>query len=195
MITLASGSAIRAAIMRNAGLAFEVERPNVDESIIKTECARDGLTLDDMALRLAESKCLAVARNTPGLVIGSDQILDFDGQAFDKPKSMTEARARFLMMAGKPHDLINGTVIARDGSIIWRNVERSTLYLRPISETELDRYLAEAGEEILASVGAYQIESLGARLFEKLEGDHFAILGLALFPLLDLLRGEGALDF
>lgn len=195
MLILASGSAIRAEILRNAGIPFEIIRPDVDESKIKNQSLKDGLSIDDMAIKLAEAKCLEIARHNPGLVIGSDQILDFEGIAFDKPADMKEARDRFLLMSAKPHDLVNATVLARDGKIIWRNLQRSTLTLRALSEPEIDAYLNAAGEGVLASVGAYQVENLGARLFEKIDGDHTAVLGLSLLPLLEVLRREGLLGF
>jgi septum formation protein len=96
---------------------------------------------------------------------------------------------------GAPHTLINAIAAARDGKIIWRNLDRPALVMRALSEREIDDYLEAAGPEILYSVGAYMVEKLGARLFERIEGDHFAVLGLSLFPLLELLRREGALDF
>ena len=195
IVTLASGSAIRAEILRSAGVPFEVCRPDVDESEIKSQCLKDGLSLDEMAMKLAEAKCMKIAEKIKGLVIGSDQILDFEGTAFDKPASMAEARARFILMAGKAHELVNATTVARDGKVIWRNLQRSSLTLRSLSEPEIDAYLKAVGEQVLASVGAYQIEALGARLFEKIEGDHTAVLGLSLLPLLALLRNEGVLDF
>lgn len=194
-LTLASGSAIRATILRNAGLAFNIVRPGVDEAAIKKACEANGAPLEKTALELARAKCLAVAPERDGLVIGSDQILEFRGAAFDKPASMAKARERLVELAGATHSLINATVLARDGEIIWRHLERPLLTMRPMTETEIDRYLGAAGEDVLASVGGYQLELHGARLFTKIEGDYFAVLGLALFPLLAVLRQEGAIDF
>jgi septum formation protein len=194
-IILASGSAIRADILRGAGISFAITKPDVDEAIIKSEAAEAGKTLEQMAMMLAEAKALDVTNTTDAIVIGADQILEFEGRAFDKPQDMAEARARLIEMAGAAHTLINAVAIARNGRIIWRNLERPRLRLRALSETEIDAYLAAAGPEILTSVGAYQIEDVGARLFETIEGDHFSVLGLCLFPVLDCLRREGALAF
>ena len=194
-VILASGSAIRAQILRNAGVAFEIIKPGVDEDLMKTAAKEEGLGLEEMAMRLAEEKCMAVAAEHNGLVIGSDQILEFEGEAFDKPENIEAARARLLAMQGKKHTLINATAVAKNGEIIWRHLERPALYLRPASEAEIDAYLAEAGPEILHSVAAYLLEKTGSRLFARIEGDYFAILGLALFPLLDLLRAEGVLEY
>ncbi len=194
-ITLASGSSIRAAIMHAARLEFEIIRPNADEDKIKKTAQGEGLDLETTAMRLAEEKCLAVAREKSGLVIGSDQILEFEGNPFDKPRSLDEARARLLMMQGKPHTLINAIAVARDGTIIWRHIDRPKLFMRAMSAGEIDDYLEACEPDILASVGAYQIEQLGSRLFDRIVGDHYAVLGLSLFPLLDLLRRERAIDF
>lgn len=194
-VTLASGSAIRARILSSAGVNFTIVKPDVDEAAIKRDAAAQGLDLDKMALTLAEAKTLRVAKNHTGLVIGSDQILEFENRAYDKPTDMAEARTRLLALQGLEHQLINAVCVACDGKIIWRRISKPRLTMREASPLEIDAYLEEAGPEILSSVGAYQIENLGARLFEKIEGDYFEVLGLALFPLLDVLRSEGALEY
>jgi len=194
-IILASASTIRADILRGAGVPFEIVRPDVDEHIIKKEAFAAGKTLEQAAMMLAEAKCLDVAKSTDALVIGSDQIMEFEGRAYDKPQDMDEARARLIDMQGAAHTLINAIAVARNGSVIWRHVERPSLVLRVLSEAEIEAYLAAAGPEILKSVGAYQIEQLGGRLFDRVDGSHFAILGLSLFPLLECLRREGAVAF
>ncbi|WP_375204709.1 Maf family protein [Hyphococcus sp.] len=194
-IILASGSAIRRAILSSAEIPFEVMKPEVDEDIIKKESAREGLDLEPLAMRLAEAKCMDIAAKTDAIVIGSDQIMEFGGRAYDKPATMAEAKARLMETQGAAHSLINAVAVARNGQIIWRNLDRPTLFMRALTEAEIDAYLDAAGPEILHSVGAYQIEKLGSRLFERIEGDHFAVLGLSLYPLLDLLRQEGAIAF
>ncbi len=192
-IILASGSAIRARILEGAGVPFRAVKPDVDEGAIKR--ANAGIDLEALAMRLAEAKALAADAPPEALVIGSDQILEFEGRAFDKPASMNEARARLLEMAGATHTLINAVAAARGGKIVFRHLDRPKLFVRALVENELDEYLDAAGPDILASVGAYQVESFGARLFEKIEGDYFAVLGLSLFPLLAFLRREGAIGF
>lgn len=194
-IILASGSAIRAAILKGAGLAFEQARPEVDEDALKQANVRAEAGLEETAMTLAEAKALAVRADEDALVIGSDQILEFEGRAHDKPADMAEARARLLALQGAAHTLINAAAVARNGEIVWRHLERPRLFMRKMDAGEIDAYLVAAGEDILASVGAYQVEGLGARLFHRIEGDYFAVLGLSLFPLLDALRREGALDF
>ncbi|MCA8896541.1 MAG: Maf family protein, partial [Amphiplicatus sp.] len=123
-LVLASGSAIRAAILKGAGLDFRVQKPAVDEDEIKREMA--GEDLEEIAMALAVRKALAV--RAPGaLVIGSDQIMEFEGRAFDKPKSMEEARDRLLDMQGKAHTLINAVAVAKDGAVIYRRLDRPKL--------------------------------------------------------------------
>lgn len=194
-IILASGSAIRADILQRAGIDFEVMKPGVDEDVIKRQGAEEAISLENLAMHLAEAKCLNIAEKTDAIVIGSDQIMEFRGRAYDKPCNMTEARTRLLEIQGAPHTLINAIAVARRGEIVWRNIDRPTLVVRPLSESEVDAYLNACEPDILHSVGAYQVEKLGSRLFEKIDGDHFAVLGLSLFPLLTFLRGEGALSF
>ncbi len=194
-IILASGSAIRREILSAAGIAFDVMRPDVDEDFLKKEAAARNLDLEETAMRLAEAKCLAVSDADSDLVIGSDQILEFKGAAFDKPKDMAEARARLAKLSGQKHTLINAVAVARNGEIVWRHIDRPALFMRDLSDEELDAYFETAGDDILSSVGAYQIEKLGSRLFENIDGSHFAVLGLSLFPLLGFLRREGAVAF
>lgn len=194
-IVLASGSAIRAQILRNAGVSFEVMKPDVDESEIKEEGLAEGVDLEMLAMRLAEAKCLEIARKTDAIVISSDQIMEFEGRAYDKPASIAEARARLLEISGAPHTLINAVAVARAGKIVWRNLDRPKLFVRTLSEEDVDAYLEASSRDILKSVGAYQVENLGSRLFDRIEGDYFAVLGLSLFPLLSFLRDEGALEF
>ena len=194
-IILASGSAIRAQILKNAGLDFDIKRPDLDENIIKKQCLSDGIPIPDIAMALAEAKTMEVAKSTDKIVIGSDQILEFEGQLFDKPANMAEAKTRLNDLQGKTHSLINATCAARNGRIIWRNTERPYLTMFPLTPAQLDIYFSNADPSILKSVGAYQIEGLGARLFERIEGDYFAVLGLSLAPLLSFLRQEGAVAF
>ncbi|MEM9496199.1 MAG: nucleoside triphosphate pyrophosphatase [Pseudomonadota bacterium] len=196
-IVLGSGSAIRARILTAAGVPFEQIKPDVDEDATKKSAAVAGMTPEQTAMRLAEEKALNVCASVSPerLVIGSDQILEFEGALFDKPTSMAAARARLLEMAGKTHRLINAVCVARDGAVLWRHIDCPALHMRAMTERDVDAYLDAAGDEILYSVGAYQVEALGARLFEKIDGDYFAVLGLSLYPLIGFLREEGALTF
>lgn len=192
-IVLASGSAIRRQIMEGAGLEFKVIVKPIDEAAIKAAMLAEGSPARNIADALAEAKALRVSRAVPGLVIGADQIMVMDGQLFDKPKDMDEARARLIAMRGRSHQLIGGVVIAQDGAAQWRHASKTTLHMRDFSDDFLDDYLARGGEDLLSAVGAYKFEGLGAQLFSHVEGDFFSILGLSLLPVLDYLRTRGAL--
>ncbi len=187
-LILASASPIRAKILRQAGLAFTVQKTGVDEAAIKTRLA--GQTTDRIAMALAEEKALAI-KDAKALVIGADQILEYRRRPYDKPRSRLEARQRLMTLQGKRHVLVNAMAVTKAGRVVFRNLERPALYFREMSEREIDGYLDAAGEQTLDSVGAYQIEGLGATLVERIRGDYFAVLGLSLFPLLAFLRSEG----
>ncbi|MDZ7629497.1 MAG: Maf family protein [Parvularculaceae bacterium] len=193
-IILASTSAIRRKILDASGLAYTALRPDADEAALKAALVREGIPVEALAVSLAREKALSI--DVPGaLVIGADQIMEMDGETFDKPRSVAEAAERLERCAGRAHRLINGVVVARDGATIFENTEIATLHMRAMSRADIDAYLAEAGEDVLSSVGAYQVEALGSRLFDRIDGDYFAVLGLSLFPLLRFLRGAGALPW
>ena len=191
-IVLASTSAIRRQVLTAAGVPFEAVPAGVDEASIKDSLLAEGLGPRDIADALAEAKAVKVSRKRPGLVIGADQTLDFEGRLLDKADTVEEARARLGEMRGKTHKLHCGMVVARDGMPIWREVVTTTLRMRPFSDAYLEAYLARNAPAILSSVGCYQLEGEGVQLFDKIEGDYFAILGLSLIPLLDFLRRHEA---
>ena len=193
-IILASGSAIRRQILDGAGIDYEVIVKPVDEAAIKASMIAQGSRLADIADALAEAKALRVSRNTPGLVIGADQIMVMDGVLFDKPKSMDEARERLVAMRGRTHHLIGAVVIADGGVAQWRHMSKTTLHMREFSDAFLEGYLARGGEDLLSTVGGYKFEGLGAQLFSHVEGDFFSILGLSLMPVLDYLRVRGVIS-
>lgn len=178
-------------MLEAAGLAFDVDIPRVDEEAAKASLRAEGLRPRDQADALAELKALSVSRSRAGFVIGADQMLALGNEVFDKPKDAAEARQHLLRLRGQTHDLITAAVVAREGAIIWRHVDTSKLKMRAFSDAFLDEYLSRAGEKVLRSVGAYQLEGLGAQLFERVEGDYFSVLGLQLLPLLAFLREHG----
>ena len=190
-LILASGSAIRRQILDGAGLDYEVITRPVDEAAIKDAMLAENSRLRDIADALAEAKAMRVSRQEAGLVIGADQIMVMGGQLFDKPKSMEDARARLISMRGEKHELIGAVVICENGAPVWRHMCKTKLWVRDFSDDFLDWYIETEGEALMKSVGAYRFEGPGSQLFEKVEGDFFAILGLDLLPVLDFLRRRG----
>lgn len=191
-LVLASGSRTRATMLERAGLSAILDAPSVDEEEVKRAGRAEGVPADAVAEALAELKAQRVTRRHPGaFVIGADQMLDCEGHWFDKPADRAGARDQLLALRGKTHQLVSCAVVVRDGQRLWHKVDRARLTMRWFSEAFLDEYLDRAGAEVLHSVGAYQLEGLGAQLFQKVEGDFFTILGLPLLPLLGFLRVHG----
>ncbi len=190
-LVLASASRVRAALLRQAGLDFEIAPADVDESATKREMA--GADPMEIADALAAIKARAISR--PGaLVIGADQMLVCDGALFDKPRDMAEAASHLQRMSGRTHHLCTAAAVVLDGEVIWRHTERPELVMRPLSDAFIADYLAAIGNDALLSVGAYQLEGRGAQLFERVSGDFFSILGLPLLPLLAFLRHRNLIE-
>jgi septum formation protein len=193
-LVLASGSAIRAELLRKAALDFTVDAAAVDEDEMKVSFRHEGADASLCAMALAELKTIKVApRHQRALVIGADQILVGDGRWFDKPSSLDQARDHLRALRGRRHELVTAVAVLRDGHRLWGTVERPALTMRDFSDAFLEAYLARGEHWLLASVGAYRLEGEGIQLFSRIEGDYFSILGLPLLPLLDFLRGHGAL--
>ena len=193
-VILASGSVTRRALLDAAGVRFAVRAADVDEAALKRAARAAGDSAEQASLRLAEEKAAAVAAVVPqALVIGADQILVCGDAWYDKPADLSAARAQLLTLRGRTHGLATGVVCFRAGQPVWRYVETPRLTLREFSPEFLDAYLALEGERILGSVGAYRLEGPGAQLFAQVQGDHSAILGLPLLPLLDFLRSADVL--
>ena len=191
-LILASTSASRRAILDAAGVAFRAIAPDVDEDAAKAALLAAGAGPLDVAAELASLKAIAVSRLLSGLVIGADQTLELDGALFDKPRDLAEARRTLEALRGRAHRLHSAVAVASGGEVLWSEVVTARLTMWPFSDAFLDRYLADQGDAVLSSVGAYLIEGRGIQLFEKIEGDHFAILGLPLLPLLNYLRAVAA---
>lgn len=191
-VVLASGSRTRAELLERAGVPATCDPAAVDEDEVKRSCRAEGLGPDATAEALAELKARRVTGRHPGaLVIGADQMLDCEGRWFDKPPDRDAARGQLLALRGRSHRLLSAAVVLRDGERLWHHVAQARLTVRPFTEAFLDGYLDAAGDRVCASVGAYQVEGLGAQLFSRIDGDHFTIMGLPLLPLLGFLRAHG----
>jgi len=178
--------------MANAGLNFEIDPSGVDEEEVTRSLLAQRASPQEIAEALAEMKALRVSARRPGaLVVGGDSTLASNGRLFDKPPDLATARKHLLALRGQTHELFSSVVVARNGARLWHWNERARLTMRPFSEPFLDAYLARAGDGLLTSVGAYQLEGLGAHLFSRVDGDYFTILGLPLLPLLSFLSGHG----
>lgn len=191
-LVLASASSARRKVLEGTGVPFVQEPSGADEDQLKATLQARSAT--DMARALALAKALAVsARRPEALVLGADQVLESEGRLFAKPRDKTEARAQLVHLRGRGHRLVNGLALVRDGQVLWQYDDEALLWMRDFDDVFLETYLANAGPEVLESVGAYRLEGRGAQLFAKIEGDFFSILGLPLLPLLEALRREGIL--
>lgn len=191
-LILASASAARQALLKSAAIPFETAPHSLDEGVIKKRLA--GQSGNVIAGALADAKALDVSQKHPGrLVLGADQVLEFETEIFDKPATLTQARQQLERLRGGRHVLFSALALARDGMIVWRTVREASLRMRPFSDTALGHYLAAMGEDVLTSVGGYKIEGPAIQLFESIEGEHSTILGLPLLPLCEALRAQGML--
>lgn len=192
ILILASSSVIRAQLLRNAGLEVQVEPARIDEESLTAALLADGAHARDVADALAENKALKIANRHPqALVLGCDQVLEFDGQLLDKPASPEQLRSQLQALRGQTHRLFSAAVLYKDREPIWRHVDRADLTMRDFSDAFLDDYIAQCWDEIRHCVGGYQIEGLGIRLFDRIQGDLFTIQGLPLLPLLTTLSRRG----
>jgi len=194
-IILASGSRIRADLLRNAGLDFEVQTPRIDEETIKQALLAEQAPPRDIADTLAEMKARKVAdKNPDAMVIGCDQVLAFQNGILSKPRDRDDARAHLSAMRGERHMLLSAAVIYHAGKPIWRHVGQVRLRMRDVSDGYLDAYIERNWDDIRTSVGAYQLEAEGVRLFHSIEGDYFHVLGMPLLELLAFLTLRGVIQ-
>jgi septum formation protein len=194
-VVLASGSRFRAAMLAAAGVPVIIDPPAVDEDAVKSAMRAEGAVASATAEALAALKAQQVSgRRAGALVIGADQMLACDDRWFDKPADLAAARETLQELRGRTHELISAVCVVRDGLVLWHYVATAHLTVRPFSDGFLESYLEKTGAVACDSVGAYQIEGLGAQIFSRIEGDHFTIVGLPLLPLLDFLRGHGVIE-
>ena len=193
-IVLASGSSTRAAMLRAAGLAFEVVVPRVDEEAFTAGLLAEQASARDIADALAEMKAARVSgRRSEALVLGCDQTLSCEGRLFSKPASQEESREQLRALMGRTHKLHSAAVLYREERPVWRHVAEARLTMGRMSDEWLDGYIRRNWDGIRHSVGGYRIEEEGVRLFTRIEGDHFTILGLPLLPLLSFLTLRGTI--
>jgi septum formation protein len=188
-LILASQSRARQLLLANAGIPFEAVPAEIDERAVQQA---SGLSAPgEIAALLAREKALAVSMRQPGrYVVGADQTLALQDRLFSKPSGRARAAEQLRDLAGRRHELHSAVAVVRDGKIMFETTAIARMTMRQLSGTEIQTYLDEAGEAVTSSVGAYQLEGLGVHLFERIDGDHFTILGLPLLPLLAFLRSE-----
>ena len=180
-------------LLANAGIPFDAVPADIDERALQKD---SGLAApSEIASLLAREKALLVSSKNPGrYVVGADQTLALENRLFSKPAGRAEAAAQLRLLTGGTHELHSAVAVARDGKIEFADVSIARMTMRRLDQGEIEAYLDQAGEAVTTSVGAYQLEGLGVHLFERIEGDHFTILGLPLLPLLAFLRGERLLN-
>ncbi|SNR36942.1 Maf family protein [Puniceibacterium sediminis] len=193
-IILASGSSIRSDLLRAAGVAHRIDVPRIDEESVRAALAAEQAPPRDVADMLAEMKARKISDRNPGaLVLGCDQVLSIDREIIGKPTDVDDARAQLRRLRGKTHMLLSAAVLYEDSAPLWRHVGIARLHMRDISDAYLDDYLSRNWDSIRHSVGGYKLEEEGVRLFTHIQGDHFTILGLPLFELLNHLILKGTL--
>ena len=191
-LLLASQSAIRLSLLRNAGLDVTPHPARIDEDAMRRALELENATPRDIADALAEAKALKLSQRHPdALVLGCDQVLALKERIFSKPATKDDARAQLRDLSGQTHQLLSAAVLYDHGEPVWRHVGVARLTMRDISDAYLEDYLTRNWPEVGHSVGAYQLEHEGIRLFSAIEGDYFTILGLPLLPLLNHLSLRG----
>ena len=194
MLILASKSKSRQDLLDAAGGEFKSVSAGIDEDAVKRDMRERGQDSRQTSLRLATQKAMVVSEKYPNaFVIGADQILDLNGEWFSKPADLNIAHKHLKKLRNKSHLLVNGTAVVKNGRLVWFDNSVVKVTMRDFSDNFLDDYLAEAGDDVCNSVGAYYMEDLGAQLVASYEGDYFSVLGLPLLPLLDCLRTCGEL--
>lgn len=194
-LVLASTSPTRRLLLSRAGLAVDCIAPRVDEESLRRSLETEGARPREIADALATAKALKVSDRFPdAMVLGCDQVLDLDGRVICKPATLADAEEQLRTLRGRRHRLHSAAVICEAGKPVWRYVADARLTMRPFSDDFLFGYLARQGDAILETVGGYKLEEEGIRLFERVEGDHYVILGLPLVEILNYLGLRGVIE-
>lgn len=194
-IVLASGSVIRQQMMQNAGLDVEIQKPLVDEDAIKDSLKGENAKPHDIADALAEYKARKISLKRPDtMVLGCDQVLAFNGGLLSKPNSRDDLRQQLSQLRGSAHDLYSAAVIYENAEPVWRSVTRAKLHMRQLSDGYISAYVDRNWEDVRHCVGGYQLEAEGARLFSRIEGDYFTVLGMPLLEVLNYMTLKGVIE-
>jgi septum formation protein len=185
---LASNSASRKMLLKNAGLSFFTEKPFCDEDYIKDQLLKKNINKKKLPKLLAEAKALSVSKkNTKHLVVGSDTIILFNNKIINKAKTIREAKKKLQKLSGKKHQIISSASVCLNNKQIWSHQQTSTIHMNTLNQKQIDTYLKKTGKNILSSVGCYQVERLGPQIIKSIKGDFFNVLGFPLFPFLIFL--------
>ena len=185
---LASNSASRKMLLKNAGLSFFTKKPLCDEDHIKDQLLKKNINKKKLPKLLAEAKALSVSEiNTKHLVVGSDTIILFNNKLINKAKTIEDAKKKLQKLSGKKHQIISGASICFNNKQIWSHQQTSTIHMNTLNQKEINTYLKKTGKSILSSVGCYQLERLGPQIIKSINGDFFNVLGFPLFPFLTFL--------
>ncbi|MDB2348971.1 Maf family protein, partial [Alphaproteobacteria bacterium] len=185
---LASNSASRKLLLKNAGLSFIIEKPLCDEDIIKGQLLKKKINKKHLPKLLAKAKALSVSKkNTKHLVVGSDTIILLNNKIINKARTIDEAKKKLQKLSGKKHQIISGASVCLNNKQIWSYQQTSTIHMNTLSQTQIEIYLKKTGKNILSSVGCYQVEKFGPQIIKSINGDFFNVLGFPLFPFLTFL--------
>ena len=191
-LILASNSNVRRRLLEDARVPFQAVASHVDEATIKADCKEQKLSPVETTMVLAQAKANDVGKDNPDdLVLGADQVLACGNEWLDKPAGRDGVRAHLMHLSGRAHELINASIVVQGGTVLWEHQDAITMIMRPLSEVFIESYINEVGDAACETVGGYQLEGMGAQLFDRTDGDFFSILGLPLLPLLVFLRTRG----
>lgn len=194
-IVLASGSHARQNMLKNAGVKFSAKSADIDEKTLIIDLFNQGISISEIALKLSKEKALSISENNINIyVIGSDQICDIDGKFLMKANNKKDAFDKLSRLQGHTHQLHSAVSVVKDGNEIWSHIETVHMKMKKMSHQEIENYLDVAGDDAVNCAGGYAIEKYGIRLFDKIDGDYFSILGMPLLPLLNFLEKEGAIS-